>query len=254
MPGNAVTHQLSPAFLAEFCSGAITPHSMNELQASVYSQRRAMWLAVTMTAPGHPGVSDFLAELEQAWTIVEGLEKHAPEVVESILMHPSTGVWLVRALRALLGHLDLGELHYLRCLAAAAAIRAGHPCTLAVPAIRGVVSLPTVGHVRIPTESKMCFVELRNSAGSTTLHIGEDAAPISFGYSTASQPGIFSHAISPRHGSWRRSASGDRRQQSVPRIRRSARARSVDRGRMDSLAGVVRQRMGHAHTATPRLR
>nr|WP_042186034.1 HEXXH motif domain-containing protein [Kibdelosporangium sp. MJ126-NF4]CEL17038.1 Transcriptional regulator [Kibdelosporangium sp. MJ126-NF4]CTQ91732.1 Transcriptional regulator [Kibdelosporangium sp. MJ126-NF4] len=185
--GDAVTHRLPRDFLAEFVSGAITEQSMLLLRASVHSQRRALLLAVMSRSSSHPEAAEL--RMEQAWGLLTALDELAPDVVESLLMHPSTGVWLVRTLRALLGSGDLQEAHYLRCVAAAAAIRAGHPCRLLVPVIHGTVSLPTVGHARVPARSANDFAELRVEPGETSLHFGNDIEPIQISVGTAS-PGF----------------------------------------------------------------
>lgn len=183
--GELLTHRLPPSFFAEFCSGAITAQSMTVLQSSVYSQRRAMLVAVMDCASTGQIPARIRSGLEQSWEILSTLEKHAPAIVEDLLMHPPSGVWLVRALRTLIG-LEADrescqhELHYLHSLAAAAAIRAGFSCTITVPVSYGIVSLPTVGHIVMPTVSTPVFAELRNSPESTALHLADDAEPIRF--------------------------------------------------------------------------
>ncbi|CAM3499196.1 HEXXH motif domain-containing protein [Kibdelosporangium persicum] len=180
-----ITHRLAPDFFAEFCSGAVSENSMRVLRTSVYSQRRAMLLAVMRLAASNPVASGFAQDLDQAYGILSDLEHSAPETLESVIMHPSTGVWLVRAVRLLLGvgqDSDAPELSYLQSLAAAAAVRAGYACTITVPVIHRTVVLPTVGHVRLPAQARD-QAELRNSAELTVLHLGPDIDPISFGRS-----------------------------------------------------------------------
>jgi HEXXH motif-containing protein len=88
---------------------------------------------------------------EEAWQILSAAEQRNPKAVADILMYPTVGVWLTRALH----HTRPGrtntwpELGYLHLIAAAAAVRCGHPCTIQVPVRHGIVSLPTVGHALV---------------------------------------------------------------------------------------------------------
>lgn len=92
------------------------------------------------------------ADPEEAWWVLAKAEQRDHAAVADVLLYPTVGVWLTRALHNTRpGRSTIWpEIGYLQVIAAAAAVRCGHPCTMRVPVWHGVVSLPTVGHARIP--------------------------------------------------------------------------------------------------------
>jgi HEXXH motif-containing protein len=126
------THKLPVAAFEEFCAGPSSSQSIDALRASQFSQRRLRLLTAfdqVSESPEYDRATEMLVEVDDA----------CPGVIADLLLHPPTGVWLVRALRS-----DT-ELDYLNCLAASAAIRTGLPFEIEVPVHGGYVCLPTVG-------------------------------------------------------------------------------------------------------------
>ncbi|MEU9685443.1 HEXXH motif domain-containing protein [Amycolatopsis japonica] len=113
--------------------------------------------ALLEAAPAVRGRLGPFSNIERAWTVLAESDRHDPAAVEQVLMMPSIGVWLNRALRQTLGRppdstsiqLDVGWFH---AVAAAAAIRCEVSCTLPVPVVHGAVCLPSVGIFRLPTQ------------------------------------------------------------------------------------------------------
>ncbi|MBE1464409.1 HEXXH motif domain-containing protein [Kibdelosporangium phytohabitans] len=155
---------------------------MGLLTRSVHSQRKAMLLAVMRELPARGHSADVLADVERSWAVLSAAERARPDVVDDVLMHPATGVWLVRTLRSLLGpDGDAGsELWYLRAIAAAAAIRTGVPFTMVLPFVRGVVCLPTVGVISQPPGATSQFVEMHTSAGCAVLRLDSETGATRF--------------------------------------------------------------------------
>lgn len=149
-----MTHSLSRDQFDELCEGAVGPEVIAVLRGGQYSRRRLLLAALVAAAASRSDVHGPLREVESAWHVLMASEERAPEAVEDVLMWPSTGVWLVRVTRRLHG-VDLDgppiwvELGFLHCLAAAAAVRAQLPCALDLPVVDGVLTLPTVGQVRV---------------------------------------------------------------------------------------------------------
>ncbi|MFI0859584.1 aKG-HExxH-type peptide beta-hydroxylase [Streptomyces smyrnaeus] len=109
-----------------------------------------------------PTTSEVRAILLQA-------EEADPAAVSTVLLHPSVGRWLSRALRAL--HTPPGEIHtwsgppsadllHLHSVVAAAAIKARVKFRLPLPVREGYVFLPTLG-----------AVDLRPAEGAATAHV-----------------------------------------------------------------------------------
>lgn len=122
------------------------------LERSQHSHRRLAFRALLDQLEANPDVVGHLVKPEEAWLILAESERRNPAAVADIFMYPTVGVWLTRALHYTRPGRATAwpELGYLHVIAAAAAIRAGHPCTVRVPVAHGLVSFPTVGYTRIP--------------------------------------------------------------------------------------------------------
>lgn len=125
---------------------------MRLFEAAQHSHRRLTVRALLDQLRANPGAVGKHAEPEASWALLTAAEARDPAAVTDILLYPTVGVWLARALH----HTRPGnstpwpELGYLQAIVAAAALRTGLPATLRVPVRHGIVSLPTVGHARIP--------------------------------------------------------------------------------------------------------
>lgn len=145
------THRLSQARFDQLCAGAVDAQTVTILWNGQHSRRRLLLSALIAELNGRErGPAE---DLERAWEIITAADRSTPVVLAKVLMSPLVGVWLARILRRLRGAARDGprlsvELDYLGSLAAAVAIRSQSPCVLTVPAVDGVVTLPTVGQVR----------------------------------------------------------------------------------------------------------
>ncbi len=125
---------------------------MRLLEAAQHSQRRLGFRALLDQLRVNPAAVGRQVDPETSWAVLAEAESRNPAATADILMHPVVGVWLTRALH----HTRPGngtpwpELGYWHAIAAAAAVRASLPRTVRVPVRHGIVSLPTVGHARLP--------------------------------------------------------------------------------------------------------
>jgi len=150
---NIATRQVSSETLAALGNGGGGAAAVSPLAAAQYSKRLLLVWAVRDTArkTGHPQASHAC----RGYDLLADVQRHTPGAVEAVLRHPSVGVWADRALRILLsgeGPADGragGEPAQFAALAAAAAIRARYPCAIEVPVHRGIVTLPSLGQVRL---------------------------------------------------------------------------------------------------------
>lgn len=122
------------------------------LESAQHSQRRLALRALLDRLRANPAALGRSTDPEDAWRILAEAERRDPAAVEDVLLYPTVGVWLARALHNTRpGRTTTWpEIDYLHLIAAAAAVRCGYACTIRVPVWHGVVSLPTVGHVRVP--------------------------------------------------------------------------------------------------------
>ena len=149
-------HRISGQMLAALATGGGGAAAVRQLAAAQYSKHLLLVWAVRDTArrTRHPQASHAC----RGYDLLAEVQRGAPDAVEAVLRHPSTGAWAARALRSLLGEQEPGgprparpggEPAQLAALAAAAAIRARHPCAIDVPVCRGAVTLPSVGQITL---------------------------------------------------------------------------------------------------------
>lgn len=147
---------------------------MAVLEHSQHSHRRLALRALLDQVRANPHVVGRLVEPERAWQVLAEAERRDPGAVADILMYPTVGVWLTRALH----HTRPGrttawsELGYLNSVAAAAAVRCGCPATVRVPVWHGVVALPTVGHVRVAGTFPVGSVEVVSTGHGAEIRLG----------------------------------------------------------------------------------
>lgn len=161
-------HSLSRAAFREICAGAVSRETMVGLLDAEYSRRRLLLRAVADTATTVP-VPGSLADPMPAWDVLARAEVLAPGVVRDLILHPPFGVWLHRVVARTSGAGQWDDVGYLNTIAAAVAIRADVPCDLALPVSYGVVVLPTVGRLRLPTRFPAGMARLRHSIGETVV-------------------------------------------------------------------------------------
>ncbi|WP_441250738.1 FxsB family cyclophane-forming radical SAM/SPASM peptide maturase [Kitasatospora sp. McL0602] len=129
--------------------------SAETVQALVEAQLRLTRQLVAALAP----------QASEAWAVLTELDAAAPQALDAVLRHPYVRAWAVRCLRGEPGA-DPGGLAE---LAAAAAVRAGAACSLAVPVRGGAVHLPTLGRVLVdgPADGS---ATLTTADGGLTVH------------------------------------------------------------------------------------
>ncbi|MEV0639561.1 HEXXH motif domain-containing protein [Streptomyces sp. NPDC050619] len=114
---------------------------------------------------------------ERAWHLLCTAQRQSPDAVEIVLADPSVMAWSLRLLRRLTGAASAtassaplwGELGQFHALAAAAALRAGVPAALRVPAHRGMVWLPGAGVAGPVARRRWTEVEVRVARDGVVL-------------------------------------------------------------------------------------
>jgi HEXXH motif-containing protein len=155
----------------QICAGQIDTESTAALRKGQYSIRRLMLKSLLEAVAGAEVRPALFGDVEHAWNLLADAEHIAPAVVEDVVMYPTVGVWLAKALRDVSGEAPLWrELGVLHVVAAAAAVRTGLRCTIVVPVVHGAVTLPTVGQWQLPsTGFPVGQVELRVADGEVGL-------------------------------------------------------------------------------------
>jgi len=147
---NATTHRIDSAVFGAICSGRGGPDAIRLLRAAQRSKVILSIGAVVALArdAGHPHRT--LAR--DAYELLRDVEQAAPEAVGAVLDYPPVGAWALRTALALHGgDLARADPQRLTVVAAAAAVRAGRPARLPLPArpARQVV-LPSLGFAVLP--------------------------------------------------------------------------------------------------------
>jgi HEXXH motif-containing protein len=151
---------------------------MRVLEQSQQSHRRLALRALLDQLTANPAALGQSVDLEQAWRILVEAEQRDPAAVSDILMYPTVGVWLTRALHytAPTRTTTWTEVGYLQLIIAAAAVKCGYPCTVRVPVWHGVVSLPTVGHIRVPGAFPVGSVTVVSAGAESRVQVNRAVA------------------------------------------------------------------------------
>jgi HEXXH motif-containing protein len=97
--------------------------------------------------------------VRRAYRTLADLQKVAPDAVDAVLRHPAVGAWALDTLRRLRDGQD-ADAGRLAAVAAAAAIRAREPYAGPVPVDAGIVSLPSLGRVRLDPRETDCGIRV----------------------------------------------------------------------------------------------
>jgi HEXXH motif-containing protein len=142
------------------------------LRAGQVNRRRLLLRSLLDRARSEAPAAFDAAAFDDSYDLLADVENVDAGAVTAVLLAPGVGLWLAGSLAQLAGgaaRSDDGdgrrqqeeddglatELSYLANVAAAAAVRAGHPCTVRVRARDGAVLLPTLGCARVaPTGSR----------------------------------------------------------------------------------------------------
>ena len=167
-------HRLTSSLFAELCSGPATGRLMKDLRVTQLSHRKLLLASLAEAAVNDASAEGLASSFEKAWDVLAAAERSDASVVEELLLHPSVGVWLARALRAAAAsRLCRADVGYLSSMAVAAAVRCRISCALEIPVVHGAVTLPTVGQVVLVEDSTVDAVEVAVSAvGEVALRGG----------------------------------------------------------------------------------
>ncbi|WP_068923386.1 FxsB family cyclophane-forming radical SAM/SPASM peptide maturase [Planobispora rosea] len=154
-------HRIPARTFSELAAGQGGASAVAQLAAAQRSKHILLVRGVLETARqvGHPRA----ASVRRAYDLLAAVQRDHPEAVDAVLRHPSVGAWARHTVTALVTGREDAAPEQLAGLAAAAAIRSGTVCEIDVPAVEGVVTLPSLGQaVLAPTLSRAtahCFAD-----------------------------------------------------------------------------------------------
>lgn len=168
-PGSDV---LDPAVLDDLGTGYGTETSVRQLTEVHLAKTRALLVALSPAAAGHPLAGP-------AWDRLVQLDVTAAAAVNDVLAHPFVRRWAHRCMQTR----ALADLGRLAAVATAAAIRAGAIGELDVPLRDGLLTLPTLGALSWPDATGPVTVTavpggFRASAGGRTVTVPIAGLPL----------------------------------------------------------------------------
>ncbi|MFC6019488.1 FxsB family cyclophane-forming radical SAM/SPASM peptide maturase [Plantactinospora solaniradicis] len=135
------SEELSQPVLDDLGSGRGTDDSVRQLADIHLGMTRALLVTLGARVAGVPVAED-------GWDLLVRLDVEAPAAVRAVLTHPFVRSWAQTCLDPS-SRSTAAELPYLACVAAAAAVHAGHGTELVVPVRNGMLTLPTVGALAV---------------------------------------------------------------------------------------------------------
>ena len=160
------THSLSAGAFTELAVGAGDSVVVRQLREAQLSKHLMLLHALAESADER-GPRSAAAAFRAGYRLLADVQRADPDVVSRLLGSPHIGSWAHHCL----GCLDKGlppDFGYLAAAAAAAAIAAGAPFELAVPARDGCVVLPGLGSLRAPGQGEW----VRLSSDGERLQVG----------------------------------------------------------------------------------
>lgn len=181
-------HRLSEESLRAIAVGAASEADLRLLRSVQRSQLLLILRALSDLVEGLPTRytrAGSLPGADAAWQLLTTVQAGAPEALDAVLADPSVMAWAVRLLRRLGGTssatssaaplwADIGQFH---AVSAAAALCAGIPAQVRVPAYRGMLWLPGAGVAGPVSRLRWSAVEV--SVGPDGAVVRGDSAEVS---------------------------------------------------------------------------
>ena len=158
-------HRLSPEAIAALAAGGGGPTAIEQLAAAEHSKSLILLQGVVneARAAGHP---QYPLALE-GYELLDAVARRDRIAAERVIRHPSVGAWARRTLVALRGGPAWPGARPggLRAVAAAAAIRAGHPAEITIDVADGLAMVPSLGAATVSGTTAI----VRGAGGAATV-------------------------------------------------------------------------------------
>jgi HEXXH motif-containing protein len=171
-PGPGV-HQLSQADLIALASGRFSGDIIRRLRSAELSKNVLLLEAVRRAAGRSGGRGEDVGLIDSAYEVLQVAQASQPRVVEALFGLPGFGLWAVECLMRLRnGTGQPGDLGHLSVFAAVAALRTRQRCRLRLPVRDGIVYLPTLGQVTVPSGGGLSWADYFSDGRCATVARG----------------------------------------------------------------------------------
>lgn len=173
-------HQLTRADLVALASGKFTGNLIGRLRSAELSKNVLLLEAIRREAV-RSGSDEIIAIIDSSREVLRAAQVCQPDVVERLLALPNFGLWAAECLMRLRSRTEqpgAPDVGHLAAFGAVAALRTRQHCHLRLPVRDGVVYLPTMGRVTVPSGSGRSWADFVSNdrgavvvSGSWELHL-----------------------------------------------------------------------------------
>jgi HEXXH motif-containing protein len=168
-----VRHRLTADQFLELAQGGGSVASVAVLRSAQRSRRLVLLRALVETMDERAPHGSALPPAQRAWELLAQAESADRDAVEAVLLHPSVGSWLTRALRGLrvedgstARSTALRDADHVHALAAAAALKAGITFRAVVQLVDEGLLLPSLGYAPLPDQPAATVEVYRDRRGA----------------------------------------------------------------------------------------
>jgi HEXXH motif-containing protein len=165
-------HHLARADLIALASAEFTGDVIQRLRSAELS-KNVLLLEAVRRAAARSGPDEAVALIDSAYDVLQVAQAGRPGVVEALLAFPGFGLWAAECLvRLRNGTGEHGDIGHLAGFAAVAALHTRQPCHLRLPVRDGIVHLPTLGQVTVPSGSGSSWADFFCDGHVATVAFG----------------------------------------------------------------------------------
>jgi len=176
-------HQLTRADLIALASGKFTGSLIGRLRTAELSKNVLLLEAVRREAV-RSGSDEIIAIIDSAREVLRVAQISQPGIVARLFALPHFGLWVVECLMRLKNRTEqpgAADIGHLAAFAAVAALRTRQQCHLRLPVRDGVVYLPTLGRITVPSGSGLSWADFFSDGHGATVVSGAWKMPLPAG-------------------------------------------------------------------------
>jgi HEXXH motif-containing protein len=165
-------HRLTRADLIALAGGRFSGGLIRRLRSAELS-KNVLLLEAVRRAAARSGPGETVALIDSAYEVLQAAQASQPGVVEALFALSNFGLWAAECLiRLRNGTEQPGDIGHFAVFAAVAALRTRQHCHLRLPVRDGIVYLPTLGQVTVPSGSGLSWADFLSDGRGATVASG----------------------------------------------------------------------------------